>query len=194
MEERTIPIPPGYDRSTQYLVGLFAAQFDDQSIRLKKHVTGLTVEQLEWQLRPGMNTIGMLLAHLAVVEIWWIVIAPVQEQNFDSAEGTFKEIIGIGGDDDGLPIKPDGRHPETLRGKTIEDYLSMLEKARAAVHRALQGWTDDRLETMYQHPKSKISHSWTLYHVLEHYAGHFGQILLLKHLMRDAGVLVEEKK
>jgi len=30
---------------------------------------------------------------------------------------------------------------------------------------------------------------WILYHVLEHFAGHFGQVLLVKHQMRDAGVL-----
>ena len=28
----------------------------------------------------------------------------------------------------------------------------------------------------------------------QHFAGHYGQILLIKHLMRDAGVLKEPKK
>ena len=27
---------------------------------------------------------------------------------------------------------------------------------------------------------------WYFYHVLEHFAGHFGQILMLKHMRRDA--------
>ncbi len=27
---------------------------------------------------------------------------------------------------------------------------------------------------------------WVLYHMLEHFSGHYGQILLLRHLYRDA--------
>ncbi len=194
MDDRIIPISAGYKQDTQRIIRLFAGQLDDQYVRLRKAIEGLTVQQLEWQPHPGLNTIGMLLAHLAVVDVWWIVIAPQGQGSFDSAESIFKEIIGIGGDDDGMPIKPDGRHAEALGGRSAADYFAMLDKARAAVHQALQGWSDSGLDELYTLRDRRISRSWTVYHVLEHYAAHFGQILLLKHLMRDAGVLVEEKK
>jgi len=66
MKKREIKIARGYDPKTQGKIGLFAAQFDDQLARLKKEVVSLTVEQLDWQQKPGMNTIGMLLAHLSL--------------------------------------------------------------------------------------------------------------------------------
>ena len=37
-------------------------------------------------------------------------------------------------------------------------------------------------------PGEDHSHRWVLYHVLEHFAAHYGQILSLLHCMRDCGV------
>jgi len=64
MREIKLEFPSGYDQKTQAIVGLFAAQFDDMLRRLKKVVEELEVRHLEWQPAPGMNTVGMLLAHL----------------------------------------------------------------------------------------------------------------------------------
>jgi hypothetical protein len=61
----------------------------------------------------------------------------------------------------------------------------------------LRRWKDTELDSTYTRRRGdqerKISRSWTLYHVLEHFAAHFGQILLIMHLMRDAGKLEPAK-
>ncbi len=187
---KTLRLKParGYDPKTQGKIGLLAAQLDDQLKLLKGDIKAMTVEQLEWQMRPGMNTVGMLLAHLALVEVWWLAVAA----NEIPWEPKGKKIVlGVCGfEDDGLPLAADGTHPEYLRGYTLERYLAALTKARRRVHRELKTWRDRDLDACYVTPKkSKISYGWTLYHVLEHFSGHYGQILLLKHLMRDAGVI-----
>ena len=69
MPDHLLAFPQGYDPDTQAIVGLMAASLDDQSRRLREMVAGLEVEHLEWQERPGRNTIGMLMAHLAVAQI-----------------------------------------------------------------------------------------------------------------------------
>jgi len=189
MEPRKLHPVAGYQPSTQKIVSLFAAQFDDQLALLRQTVEKLTVTQLEWQPHPGINTVGMLLAHLAVVEVYWLTVAARQISVEPEGDEVILRTIGIRGDDDGLPLKPDGKHPATLAGKTAADYLAMLDKARAAVHAELRTWDDAKLEQTFKGRTREITFMWTLYHVLEHFAGHFGQILLLKHLMRDAGVL-----
>lgn len=198
METRALKYPSGYDPKSQSVVCLFAAQFDDQLKLLKDETKGLAVEHLEWQLRPGMNTIGMLLAHLAVVEVFWIVVAAQEITLEPEGDELNLKIIGIRMDDDGLPAKPADLHPATLKGKTIADYFTMLDKARASVHLELGKWKDTELEGTFIRKRGtqerKITRMWTLYHVLEHFAGHFGQILLLKHLMRDAGILSSEDR
>jgi hypothetical protein len=130
----------------------------------------------------------MLVAHLAVVDVWWMRIAPRETPEADHERIT-REIAGIGMDDDGLPLSPGGRHPSSLAGKTAQEYMRMEDAARAATHQELRAWRDTDLATTYSLRDRIISREWTVYHVLEHFCGHHGQILLLKHLMRDAGIL-----
>ncbi len=187
MKKREMTIARGYDPKTQSRVGLFAAMLDDQLKRLKAEVKDLTVEQLEWQQRPGMNTIGMLLAHLSLVEVWWIRVAPAGIPWEPEGKKIIQKTCGI--EDDGLPLGPDGVHPSYLKGFTLEQYFAVLAKGRRVVHASMKKWRDKDLDKLYTGGKSQLSYVWTLYHVLEHFSGHYGQILLVKHLMRDAGVL-----
>ncbi len=187
MKKRQLKIARGYDLKTQKIIGLFAAQLDDQLTHLKRQVKDLTVEQLEWQMRPGMNTVGMLLAHFALIEIWWIKIAPNEIPWEPDGKALVQKICAI--EDDGLPLALDGMHPSYLKGFTAEKYLSTINRARRSISAAMKKWKDKDLDRFYKLGKDRFSRTWTLYHVLEHFCGHYGQILLLKHLMRDAGVL-----
>jgi uncharacterized damage-inducible protein DinB len=189
MNNRTLQIPPGYDASANPRIASFAAQLDDQLAVLKKRVSELDVAHVEWQPHPGVNTVGMLLAHLAIVDVWWITIAPHGPMAEPEADTLCRRIAGIGMDDDGLPCPPDGTHPHTLKGKQLSDYLRMLDAARAASHDIIRTSSDADLASTFTLRDRTISREWTLYHVLEHFSGHLGQILLLMHLMRDAGML-----
>jgi uncharacterized damage-inducible protein DinB len=188
MKERKLPAPHGYDLSSQRVVGLFASQLDDQLRRLKETVAELGTAHLEWQPQPGINTIGMLMAHIAVAEVYWINVAPAGIPLESDGDNLILKTIGIRMDDDGLPLTADARHPATLVGKTLADYLSILDRMRQATHATMRTWQDTDLDQGYTLRDATVTRSWTLYHVLEHFAGHFGQILLLKHLMREAGV------
>jgi len=191
MVKREIKIPSGYDPKSQKQVGLFAAQLDDQLKRLKNNVKGMTVKQLEWQQRLGMNTVGMLLAHLALVEVWWINVAPSGMPWDPDGKNAIRKICGF--EDDGLPLPPKGRHTSCLHGYSLKKYDAVLTRARRSIHREMKTWRDRDLDKPYSLNKKQFTRMWTLYHVLEHFASHFGQILLLKHQMRDAGVLKAKK-
>ncbi len=192
MTKREIKVPRGYDTRAQKKIGLFAAQLDDQLKRLKNNVKGLTTKQLEWQPKLGMNSIGMLLAHNALVEVWWILMAPNGIPWGDEGKKFIKKECGF--EDDGLPLSPRGRHCKLLKGYSLKKYDAVLTKVRRSIHRELKTWKDRDLDKLYPVGKRAFSRTWTLYHVLEHFAAHFGQILMLKHMMRDAGVLKDKKK
>ncbi len=191
MPKRDITLPKGYNPRTQAKVALFAAQLDDQLKRLKNNTKGLTVKQLEWQKRKGMNTIGMLLAHLALVEVWWINLAPNGISWDEEGKKMMQKITSL--QDDGLPLKPNGVHPSYLKGMSHEKYMKAIAKARRSIHREMKTWHDRDLKKKFMLGKKwEFSRTWVLYHVLEHFAQHFGQILMIKHMMRDAGVLKPE--
>lgn len=172
---------PGF-RSPE--AGLFLAQLDDQLRLVKEATRGLTPEDLMWQPAPGMNTMGMLLAHLAVVEVWWTKFALGGEPAAD-----VDDVLGIGGDDDGLPLADDAPAFPLLNGKDLAFYDDLLDRAREFVKRMARDREPEDMER--EIPRERPDGSvrilnvrWYYYHILEHFSGHYGQILLLKHLRR----------
>ena len=165
-------------------IGIFVAQLEDQSRRLTETLEGITVEELGWQPAPGMNSIGMLLAHLAIVEIWWAGMA------LDLENPVTEPVIGIAVEGDGMPLPEDGRPPAHLAGKDLAYFQDLLTRARAYVRETYARMMDPDLNrtiarTWDEGPRV-YSVRWILYHTLEHFAGHYGQILLLRHLYQTA--------
>ncbi|HXO22722.1 MAG TPA: DinB family protein [Thermoanaerobaculia bacterium] len=184
MQKITLVPPPGYDSRIAPVVGTTAAELDLLLASLAKRVKDAPVELLEWQLQPGVNTIGMLLAHIAIVEVYWVEVAERGLTSLEEVDRVVQAILGIRMDDDGLPLPADGVHPRVLAGKTATDYLGMLQQARSATHRTLLGWKDSDLEETRQVEGQEVSRAWVLYHLVEHFAHHRGQIALLVSLHR----------
>jgi uncharacterized damage-inducible protein DinB len=158
----------------------FFAQMEDQSARLRESLRGISTAELEWQPAPGMNTIGMLLAHIAIGEVLWAQRALL------GLEMDIQGVLGLARADDGMPLAPDGEPPAALRGRTLAEYEATLAKARACWRAAAAQLSDadlDREITLTRRDgQATMNLRWVLYHVLEHFAGHYGQILLLRHL------------
>jgi len=181
--KRTLPIPPGF-RSAE--AALFVAQMDDQSRRLTEHTRGLSADELEWQPAPGMNTIGMLLAHIAVVEVWWTMLGPLA-----IAAPDIPSILGIHEDADGMPLPEGAPPPADLRGEELAFFDDLLARARAHTKQVASKLADPDLDRVAQRKRPdgtlvSFDVRWVLYHMLEHQAGHYGQINMLRHHCRLA--------
>lgn len=184
MSKITLRVPEGYDPETSPIVSNTAAQLDALLATLIRRVGEATPEQLEWQLRPGTNTIGMLLAHLAVVEVYWVEAVGRGIESDEEADRAVQGILGIRMEDDGMPLSEDGTHPPSLAGKTVADYLEILRRARSATHRTLRSWDDQMLEETRMVDGREVSLAWLLYHLVEHFSYHLGQIAQLDSLRR----------
>jgi uncharacterized damage-inducible protein DinB len=171
------------------LVGLFLWQLDEQSRELRESTRGATPEELAWQQAPGMNTIGMLLAHIAVVEVSWIGRG-VHGLN-DLAPG----VLPIGRTETGMPLPEGQAPPAALEGRDLAWFDDLLERSRAYTRRELAPLTDADLDRMRFRrgptgEEYEFSIGWMLYHILEHLAGHHYQVNLLRHqyrALRQAG-------
>jgi len=166
-------------------VASFLAQYDDLSGNLWKDLEGITPAELAWQPKRGMNTIGMLLAHMAIVEVFWIQRATSGENDPE-----FERVLGIGVDDDGMPCPADAEPPRALKGWAVADFHALEAKARAFAKRRTKAFTPADLERKIRADRRdglrrSYNVRWILYHLLEHYAGHYGQVLLLRHLYRE---------
>ena len=184
-DRSVIEIPTGY-RSKE--VGSFIAQMDDQLRLLTEDTRDVTPEELEWQPKPGMNTIGMLLAHNAIVEVFWTLVALKRDE-----KPMAEPVLGVNMDDDGMPLPEDGRPPASLAGKNLAFYDELLRKARVFLKDSAKGVSDSDLDsevtrTRADGNKRVINVRWYFYHIMEHFSGHYGQVLLLRHLYKAAHV------
>ena len=175
-----IAIPAGYASQE---VASFVAQLDDQLRRQKEQTRTLTPADLEWQPAPGMNTIGMLMAHQAIVEVGWTGIGI---EDLQRSEIPFREILGIGDKDDGMPLSPDGAPPAALAGRDQAFFDDLLDRARKHLKCVAAGVKDSDLTLIRPRTRPngeprELEVRWILYNMPGHFAGHFGQILLLQH-------------
>jgi uncharacterized damage-inducible protein DinB len=166
--------------STQ--AALLVAQLHDMHRRLRDASRDLTPEELAWQPSAGVNTVGMLLAHIAIAEVHLTQIGVLGER-----EGHVAEVLRIGADADGMPMPPDGRPPATLADKHLVWFDGLLDRSLAYATRVARGLSDSDLERVIERPRPEGSRRvfnvrWALHHIVEHAAGHFGQILLVRHL------------
>lgn len=179
--ERTVlRLPRGY-RSAE--AGSFVAQLDTLSALMAADLRGIRPAELAWQPAPGMNSIGMLLAHIAIVEVWWtesgIRGVPIPGIRFEP-------ILGLGRDDDGIPLPPRGRPPAGLAGRSLPFFTRALDRARRHLRRVARTLTDAEVGAVRRRiRRDGATHvynvRWVLHHQLEHLAGHYGQVLLLRH-------------
>ncbi len=167
-------------------VASFIAQMDDQSRRLSEDTRDLTRDELEWQPKIGMNTIGMLLSHMAIVEVWWTMIVLKRDER-----PSVDPILGISVDDDGMPLPESAKPPDKLAGKDMVFYDDLLKRARAYLKESAADENDldrEMVRTREDGSKRAINVRWYFYHILEHFSGHYGQVLLLRHLYKTARV------
>ncbi len=171
---------PGGYRSDA--VARFVWQIDEQRRALLDDVRGLAVEDLGWQAAPGVNTIGMLLAHIAYAEAHLTQVGLQGE-----AVGHAHDVIGIREQDEGLPLPPGGRPPAALQDRDLAFYLDALERARTRTREVARTLSDDDLERRIVRPRPDgrrrvFNVGWVFYHLIEHEAGHRAQVNLLRHL------------
>ena len=184
--QNVLKVPRGY-RSGE--AASFLGQLDDLTEVMAFDTRGLSTKELEWQPGPGMNTIGMLLAHIAIVEVWWVENAL---RGIAARDVDFEGHLGIGRMDDGMPAGRNGGHPPRLAGRRLAFYRHLLARGRANLRAVAKTLTPKDLERRRRRIRrdGKVhvyNARWVLYHLLEHLAGHYGQILMLRHAYRDRG-------
>jgi hypothetical protein len=182
LPSRVLEIPAGWPSRE---AASFMKQLEFLSARRFSDLEGCGAAELSWQPRPGANTIGMLLAHVEIVEVFWLLLA------LDAWKpARMQRILGIGVDDDGLPLPAGGRPPAPLSGRTLAWYRKLHKRARAFTSRTLRALKPADLRRVIEVKRSngktvRVNVRWILFHILEHEAGHYGQMLLLRHQYRD---------
>ena len=168
-------------------VARFLWQLDEQRRALLDDTRGLTPAALAWQPAPGMNSIGMLLAHITYAESHLAQVGLEGKASSDTVSA-----IGLGVEEEGLPLAEGAPPSPALAGRDLAWFDERLERARAHTRRVALTLGDADLARQISRRRPDgtervFNVGWVLYHMLEHEAGHHGQINLLRHLHRLSG-------
>lgn len=145
------------DLVTLFLEQSRKALFDECWPRMRKTVEGLSEEQLWWRPNEASNSIGNLLLHLSGNVRQWIVTSFNRREDQRNRPAEFAEKAG-------------GPANELLArlGATLDEaaaVLSRLTEADLLAPMDIQGYHTTGLAAVY--------------HVVEHFAMHYGQILYI---------------
>jgi uncharacterized damage-inducible protein DinB len=162
-EHRILPLP-GYTPTIGRLVGMLA--YARQTTLTA--VNGLTREQLDHLHDARSNTIGALLAHIAVVERGYQIVA--FEERVPSASETAQWSAALNLEDQGR---------REIRGHELQFYTDELMRTREATLAALAQRDDAWLEAPLRIAPNLNAH-WALFHVAEDEINHRGQIRWLR--------------
>ena len=166
MQARTYRIEPlpGYAPTIGRLVGMLG---------YARHTTlaaidGLTIPQLDHLHDGSSNSIGALLAHIAVVERAYQVLT------FEERPPTASEQAGW---EPALTLGDEGRR--VLRGRPLDDYVYELGEVRRVTLEGLAARDDAWLERTLSAAPAMNAH-WAWFHVAEDEINHRGQIRWLR--------------
>lgn len=160
------------------LIGSWLWGMEETRRGLLATVRGLDQQQLDWRGPTGRdNSIGSLLYHIALVELDWLhydllLTEPPQEvlASFPHHHRT-----------------PDGRLAH-VEGVSIDDHLERMALVRrhfleALRPMSLQDWHAVREPEGVDYA---VTPAWTVFHLVEHEAGHLFEIRALKRRWLEA--------
>jgi len=131
-------------------------------------VDGMSVAELDYLQDPSSNSIGALLAHIAVVERSYQILT-FEERRLTSEEQAALEPA--------LTLGDEGRR--LLKGKPLEHYVRGLDDARRLTLEGLAARDDEWLErSLTAAPAMNAHFAW--FHTAEDEINHRGQIRWLR--------------
>lgn len=160
------------DLSQQFIGESRAFLSEDYMPKIERSVAQLTEEQIWSRTNDASNSIGNLLLHLAGSSRYWAI-----------------EVIG------GTPIgRVRQREFDQRAGVSADRLLADLRTAVSEVDRRLAELSDRTLlETRTSH-EEQVTVLWCVYHIVEHFAMHTGQILsMTKALIGEVAAATESK-
>ncbi|GAB3232872.1 hypothetical protein GCM10027346_20420 [Hymenobacter seoulensis] len=160
---------PGYSP----MVGTLVSMLDWMRAVVYSSVQGLSREQLDYLHDPQANSIGAMLLHLAATEKLY-QLHTFEGRKWDSWSSAIKRQW-----DTPMKLGPEAR--QTIRGHSLDFYLSTLQEVRATSLRELQQRDDAWLMAIdaqwFWGPTNNYC-KW--FHVCEHESNHNGQIKWIK--------------
>ena len=141
---------------TDYLCNLEEIHDD-----IRKTITGLPLEALDWTPSPEINSLAVLVTHLTGAEQYWIGDVVAGEPSGRDREAEFR-----------------------VSGLRKDDLLAKLGEADRVARQALEEMSIQALEEKRISPRNgrEVTVGWAVVHALKHTALHAGHLQITRQL------------
>jgi uncharacterized damage-inducible protein DinB len=156
-------------------IGRFLWMLEDVRAITKRCVEGISQTALDWSPVPAANSIGTLLYHIALVEADWLYVEALAQPFPDN-------IVAL------LPYdsRDASGHLTVVTGVSIAEHLARLDAVRAHFLAAYSAMSPDAFRHARRMPDYDVTPEWIAYHLIEHEAGHRGEIATIRTLAEIA--------
>ncbi len=139
----------------------YLERLEDLHGEIWRAIAGLPPEALDWSPGPGMNSLGVLVAHLAGAERYWIGDMAGEDPS-DRVRATEFQV----------------------KGQTVESLATLLTETLLHSRRVIEGLAAEDLGAERRVPRTgeTFTVAWCLAHALEHTGIHLGHIQITREL------------
>ena len=132
----------------------------------KHALSGLDTPALDWVPGEGMNSLAVLVTHVAGSEKFWISDITMQEPSGRDRPAEFR-----------------------VQGEAVDHLAGLLDSSLAYIHEAFERLTRDDLSQPRVSPldDNQYDVAWSIAQSLTHTALHLGHIQLTRQLLDNAG-------
>jgi uncharacterized damage-inducible protein DinB len=176
MTNRTFYID--FDQHADHTINYFLGMLSKTRETTLQKINNIRVEELDWQCRPGWNTIGALLSHTIALEHYFRI-------EFVEGRKLTKEEV-----EKWLPALDLGQHvPRLIRLLPIEFYHTGFAESRRLFLESFKSIDFDSFTRRIEgyDPQEGCNMAWVLYHMIEDEIRHCGQIALLRKMYKELG-------
>jgi len=157
---------PGYEPT----IGRWLWLLEDTRRETTEAVTGLVPATLDWTPHVGENSIGILLYHIALIELDWLYTEVLENQPWSER---LKPLFTVADRDD-------QGHLSSVQGAPLDEYLQRLELTRQQLRESFQDMTVEEFRRPRSFPRYQVTPEWVLHHLIQHEVEHRGHIQLLR--------------
>jgi uncharacterized damage-inducible protein DinB len=156
-------------------IGRFLWMMDEVRWITKDVVDGISQAALDWSASPETNTIGTLLYHIALVEIDWLYLDALERDLPDDMVALFP-----------YDSRDENRHLTVVNDVGLAEHLARLDTVRTRFHEVYATFSLDDFRRPRSLPDYDATPEWIAYHLIEHEAGHRGEIATIRTLAERA--------
>jgi uncharacterized damage-inducible protein DinB len=152
-------------------IGLLLGMLEETRGRTKKWLAGLTDDELEWTPGPGLNSIGTILYHLALIEADWLYAEALEQAYPPEATALFPD-----------DVRDDAGRLTVSRRESLQEHVDRLDAVRAMVLAAFRDMSLAEFRRVRVLPEYDVTPGFVLHHLMQHEAEHRGEIGMLRAL------------